>query len=85
MAEAARAALPHGWFETRGADGKVVWRNHITMETSRRRPSHATEATQTRRTSDVWIPGRDAPKPTRVESLGREMQAMKMQMALAGR
>ena len=71
-------AMPLGWFETRGADGRVVWRNMQTMETSRVRPSasgQAHYATEAAERSSVWIPGRDAPKPTRVSMVGRELRA----------
>ena len=70
--------MPHGWFETRGADGRAVWRNLHTTETSRVRPSaggQAHYATEAAERSSVWIPGRDAPKPTRASMVGRELQA----------
>ena len=62
MALKAAVDLPTGWFETRDVQGRTVWRHVESMEVSRTRPTGPPSMK-----NKVYIPGRDAARPSYME------------------
>jgi len=58
----AASNLPNGWFETRDAQGRIVWRHIESMVVSRTRPTGPPKRHK------QYIPGRDAPRPSYMDS-----------------